>query len=89
MFTTGVAGAALLKVLGPLLEVLLSAFGKSMNDYLADKRAEQAQRDLGRVTAERDQEAAGREAAERELEAARNSPQTVDDAIARLEEGSA
>ena len=81
----GLAGAALLKV----LEALFNAAGASLNAWLSNKRAEQAQQDLGRVTAERDQQAAAREATERELEAAQGAPQSVDDAIKRLEEGSA
>lgn len=81
--------AALLTVLTPILEAFFNAFGRSFNDWLEDKRAEQTNRDLGRVTAERDQETATRQATERELEASVNAPKTVDDAIARLEEGSA
>jgi hypothetical protein len=83
------ASAIFQQVFGLILENLLNSVGKSYNDWAEKVRAEQARQDLGRVTAERDQEAAGREATERELEAARNAPQTVDDAIARLEEGSA
>ncbi|UFS77235.1 hypothetical protein LPB73_07615 [Tardiphaga sp. 37S4] len=82
---SGLAGAALLKV----LEALFNAFGTSLNTWLEKQRNEQALKDLGRVTAERDQQTEAREATERELEAAQNAPQTVDDAIARLEEGSA
>lgn len=89
MFTTGVAGAALLKVFAPLLEALFNAFGKSFNDYLSQKRAEQTQKDLGRVTAERDQAVHAQATTQAELEAAVNAPKTVDDAIKRLEEGSA
>lgn len=56
----GIAGAALLKVFAPLLEAIFNAFGKSFNDWLAGKRAEQAQRDLGasQVTAKINKEAA-------------------------------
>ncbi len=82
---SGLAGAALLKV----LEALFNAFGTSLNTWLEKQRTEQALKDLGRVTAERDQQTEAREATERELEAAQNAPQSVDDAIARLEEGSA
>lgn len=89
MFTTGVAGAALLKTLAPLLEMLFNAFGKSFNDYLSQKRSEQARQDLGRVTAERDQAIQGQVVTQAELDAAVNAPRTVDDAIRRLEEGSA
>ncbi len=86
---SGLAGGALLKVLAPFIEMFLNSIGRSFNDWATAKRAEQTAQDLGRVSAERDQEAAGREALERELEAAQNAPQTTDDAIRRLEEGSA
>lgn len=43
----GAAGAALLKVFAPLLEAVLNGIGRSLNDWLAAKRAEQAQRELG------------------------------------------
>jgi septal ring factor EnvC (AmiA/AmiB activator) len=89
MFTAGGTLASLLAVFAPVLKVFLEAFGTTFNASQAAKRAEQTQRDLGRVTAERDQEAAAREATQRELEALQAAPQTVDDAISRLEEGSA
>jgi len=69
--------------------LVLGALGKLALDAWKSYQGNQALKDLGRVTAERDQEAAAREATERELEAARNAPQTVDDALKRLEEGSA
>lgn len=68
-------------VLGALAKLALDGW----NSYQANK----ALKDLGQVTAERDQEAAARAATERELEASQNAPQTVDDALKRLEEGSA
>ncbi|WP_441280494.1 hypothetical protein [Tardiphaga sp. 862_B3_N1_1] len=40
---SGLAGAALLKV----LEALFNAFGTGFNDWLSRKRAEQTQRELG------------------------------------------
>lgn len=43
----GAAGAAMLKVFAPLLEAVLNGIGRSLNDWLAAKRAEQAQRELG------------------------------------------
>lgn len=72
-------GAALL--LGALSKLALDAW----NSY----RADQALKDLGRVTAERDEAQAASAAKARELDAAINAPQSVDDAIRRLEEGSA
>lgn len=75
-------------LLGALAKLLLG-FYQGWRDDQAIQRAEQTAQDLGRVSAERDQEQAGREAAQRELEALHNAPQSTDDAIARLEEGSA
>jgi hypothetical protein len=89
VLTAFFASVAAQKAFGLILDSLFRAVGNSYTDWLEKVRAEKALQDLGRVTAERDYEAAGREATERELEAARNAPQTVDDAIARLEEGSA
>lgn len=68
-------------VLGALAKLILDGW----NSYQANKTLQ----DLGRVTAERDQESAARQATERELEASQNAPQSADDAIKRLEEGSA
>jgi hypothetical protein len=45
---TGVAAASWLAVLQPILEAFFSAFGRSFTDWLDRKRAEQAQRELGR-----------------------------------------
>lgn len=61
---------------------------KFLLGWLGDKRAEQAQRDLGRVTAERDQSIAGREA-ERELADIAARGTSDDDVLARLEKGDA
>jgi hypothetical protein len=81
--------ATLLRILSPLLGVVLNALGGQFNDFLSRKRAEQGQQDLGRVTAERDQAKATGGATQRELEASLNAPQSTDDAISRLEDGSA
>ncbi len=80
---------ALIAVLEPALEALFNAFGKSFTDWLDEKSDDQAHTDVGRLTAERDQAAAGQAATQAELDAAVNAPKTVDDAIKRLEEGSA
>lgn len=68
-------------ILGALGKILLSAWN--------DRKARQAIEDLGRVKAERDQSEAARQATQRELEASHNAPRSSDDAIARLEDGSA
>jgi hypothetical protein len=88
MFTAGTA-AAWLTVLQPLLEAAFAAFGRSFNDWLASKRAEQTQQELGAAQARNEQGQATIAAQASELQAQANAPQTVDDAIARLEEGSA
>ena len=69
--------------------LLLGALGKLALDGWNSYQANKALKDLGRVTAERDRETATRQATERELEASINAPQSADDAIKRLEEGSA
>lgn len=92
MLSTGI-GAWLAKegiglLLGALGKLALGFYEGWRADQAA-KRAEQNAEALGRVSAERDQEQAGREATQRELEALRNAPQSADDAIARLEGGTA
>ncbi len=77
--------ASILSILQPVIAAFFDSFGRSLNDFFDRKRADQNAKDLGRVTAERDQETEGRQATERELEAKTNAPQTVDDAIAKLE----
>ena len=71
------------------LKAFFAAFGSSLNDFLGRKRAEQNSRDLGRAEAQVEHGKAAIEAQQRELEAQANAPRTVDDAIARLEDGSA
>lgn len=89
MFSSGTAMAALAALLKPIAEAFFSAFGEAVSDWLTARRAEQAQRELGRVTAERDQAVAANKVKDAELEAAAGAPKDVDEAIARLEEGSA
>lgn len=81
--------ATILTILAPFLKPLLEAFGATLNAGARDRRAEQAQRDLG--AAEANLEQAGRtiSAQQAELEAQASAPRTEDEAVARLEEGSA
>lgn len=72
-------GAALL--LGALSKLFLDAW----NSYQANKTLQ----DLGRVTAERDQANTVVAAQQAELNAAATAPKTVDDAVKRLEDGTA
>ena len=71
------------------LKAFFSAFGTSLNDFLGRKRAEQTSHDLGRAKAEVERGKDTIEAQQRELEAQADAPQTADEAIKRLEEGSA
>ena len=68
-------------VLGFLANVLSQAW----NSY----QANQAQRQLGTVTAERDEAVAGRAAESRIADALANAPATIDAAADRFEKGSA
>lgn len=69
--------------------LLLGALSKLALDAWNSYQSRKALEDLGRIATERDQQAAVTQAAQRELEAALNAPRTTDDAIKRLEEGSA
>lgn len=83
------AWRALLAAFAPVLEVLLRQLGATFNANQAAKRAEQTAQDLGEAKAKLDTANATIDAQQRELEAQANAPQTVDDALKRLEEGSA
>jgi arginine exporter protein ArgO len=89
MFTAGTAAAAWLTVLQPVLEALFNALGTSFTGWLASKRAEQTLQDLGAAQARNEQSQATIAAQDAELQAEVDAPQSVDDAIKRLEEGSA
>jgi hypothetical protein len=69
--------------------LLLGALGKWLLDAFNGHKQRQALEDLGRAEAQRDQERERAAATQRELEAQKNAPRTADDAIARLEDGSA
>jgi hypothetical protein len=81
--------AALLTVIAPILEAFFNAFGRSFNDWLASKRAEQTQHELGAAEANLGTANATIEAQQAELEAQANAPKTVDEAVNRLEAGEA
>lgn len=83
------AKSGLLAVVAPMLEVFLKSLGSTFNESQRAKRAEQTSRNLGRAEAQVDQGKDTIAAQQSELEAQANAPRTVDDAIARLEEGSA
>jgi hypothetical protein len=86
VLTLGAAAAAWLSVLQPILVALFSAAGKSFEGWLAAKRAEQAQRDLGaaKTTNTINQESA--DAERRASEIAINRPD-LDVVIAGMERG--
>ena len=69
--------------------MLLGAVSKLALDAFNSWQADKALRELGRAEAELDQANKTIEAQEAELEAQANAPRTEDDAIRRLEDGSA
>ena len=71
------------------LRAFFNAFGTSLNDFLGRKRADKNAQDLGRAQAQVEQGNATITVQQAELDAQANAPATVDDAITRLEEGSA
>lgn len=73
----------------PLLTAFFNAFGSSLNQFLANKQADQNAKDLGNAEANNATQQATIEAQQSELDAQENAPKTVDDAVKRLEEGSA
>ena len=77
------------EILTAILEALFNAFGKSLNDFFDRQRAARNAEALGRAGAQLDQAGATIAAQQAELEAQANAPRTVDEALKRLEEGSA
>jgi hypothetical protein len=71
--------------LGALLKFASDALG----NYLAQRQADQNAKDLGAAQAENQRAQATIEAQQSELQAQADAPQSVDEAIKRLEEGSA
>jgi hypothetical protein len=86
---SGVAGAALLKVFAPIFEALFNSVGRSFNDWMASKRAEKNAHDLGAAEANLGTARATIDAQQAELQAQADAPTTVDEALKRLEDGSA
>lgn len=78
-----------LTFLQPLLEAFFNAFGRSVNDFLAQQQANQNAKDLGASQAKIEQQNATIDAQQAEIETQANAPRSVDDAVKRLEEGSA
>jgi septal ring factor EnvC (AmiA/AmiB activator) len=89
MVTTSSSVAALLTLLKPVLEALFSAFGRSVTDWISASQANQNAKDLGSAEAKIEQQTATIDAQQAELQAQADSPKSVDEAINRLEEGSA
>lgn len=85
---TGTAGAALLTVFAPILKALFEGMGRSFNDWLARKRAEQTNRDLGaaEVTSTINRESADAERKASELAVNRPDAGSV---VAGMERGDA
>lgn len=89
MFASGSALATILAILAPLLKPMLEAFGATLNARARDQRAEQNSKDLGAAEVKIETQRETIDAQRRELEAQADAPQTIDDAISRLDEGSA
>jgi hypothetical protein len=81
--------SAWLAIFQPFLNAFFDAFGKSLTDYLGQQQADQNAKDLGAARAQVDQSNATIAAQQAELQAQADAPATVDDAVKRLEEGSA
>jgi hypothetical protein len=89
MFAAGGVLATVLTILQPLIEPLLNALGRTLNDYVAGARADKNAQELGRTQAQLDTAKATVDAQNAELEAAANAPRTAEDALKRLEDGTA
>ncbi|MCH2222854.1 MAG: hypothetical protein MK097_21410 [Dechloromonas sp.] len=89
MLATSSGVAALLTLLKPVLEALFSAFGRSINDRISASQANRNARDLGAAEAKVEQQNATIVAQQAELQAQADAPKSAEEAIKRLEEGSA
>lgn len=83
------ARSGLLAVIAPILEVFLKSLGATFVANQAAKRADQNAQDLGAARAGLEVNRGTIAAQQAELEAQANAPQSADDAIGRLEDGSA
>lgn len=81
MFTSAIIEA--------VLKAFFNAFGATLNSFFDRQRADRNAKDLGRAEAQVEQGNATITAQQAELEAQANAPRSVDDAIKRLNEGSA
>lgn len=70
-----------------IIQVVAALAGLLRQIFVMKQSADDRQ--AGRAEAERDEAQAGREATERELKASIDAPKTPEDAIRRLEDGSA
>lgn len=88
MFSAGTL-ATILTILRPLIEPFLNALGRTFNDYIAGERAAKNAQELGRKEAELGAAKGTIEAQGAELDALANAPKDTDEAIKRLEGGTA
>lgn len=88
MFTAGALGSWL-AIFQPVLQAFFNAFGRTVNDWLSARQADQNAKDVGAAQAQVGQANATIAAQQAELQAQENAPASVDDAVKRLEEGSA
>lgn len=89
MFAVGGALATILTILQPLIEPLLNALGRTLNDYVAGARADKNAQELGSTQARLDAAKNTIDVQDAELKAQSNAPQSTADAIKRLQDGSA
>jgi hypothetical protein len=80
---------SILAIFKPVIAAFFDSFGRSLNDFFDRKRAEQNAKDLGAAEARIEQQGTTIDAQQAELQAQADAPKSADDAIKRLEEGSA
>lgn len=81
--------SVILTLLSPLLEPILNALGRSLNDYIAGARADANAQELGKAKAELGTARDTIKVQDAQMDALANAPQDTADAIRRLEGGTA
>lgn len=74
-------------ILGFLAQLFVNAFGKALTEWLRDKRAEQAQRELGAAREREKGSAAAADSLRRQDQAAAKAPHSEAQVIEALNEG--
>lgn len=91
MFSAGTLATlgSILAIFKPVISAFFDSFGRSVNDFTDRKRAEQNAKDLGSAEAKIEVQNTTIDAQQAELQAQADAPKSTEDAIRRLEEGSA